>query len=117
MLEKQEKLLESLISLCDDIVSDAYVITDGYQVSAIVIDKKIADFLCRQMRKKFGNDKWVYLSIPQSIEYAFSCGRELGRDEFKESAQPVDGAEKERIDYGEDTELRTGGVQSEQKSD
>lgn len=78
MNEKQEKILSSLLEICDDLVSGAFVVTDGYMVSAIVLDEGVAKYLCKEMRKQYNNDKWVYLSIPMAIEYAYSIGRESG---------------------------------------
>lgn len=118
----QEKLINRLLELCDSIIGDAYVVTDGLRVSAIVLDKKIAEFLCKEMRKKYNTDAWVYLSIPESVEYAFSCGRECAFEEIsqvkkadKKVEQPVDVSTLGE-ENGEDKELRESNVQSKEES-
>lgn len=119
MESKQQELIDKLLELCDSFVSQAYVITDGLKVSAIVLDKKIAEFLCKQMRKQYNTDAWVYLAIPQAIEYAFSCGREYAFEELRQAQKadkPVDcSATGEK--NAEDSELRTSDVQQEAKQD
>jgi len=114
MENKQQQLFDKLLELCDSMVSEAYVVTNGLKVSSIVLDKKIAEFLCREMRKQYNSDTWVYLSIPQAIEYAFSCGREYAMDEIKKFQekkieQPVD-ASVRGDESGENSEFRKSNV-------
>ena len=118
MDSRQQELIDKLLEVCDSYVSQAYVITDGLKVSAIVLDKKIAEFLCKEMRKQYNTDAWVYLPIPQAVEYAFSCGREYAFEEIRQAQraeQPVDVSA-----IGEENgnqELRQGDVQQEAKQD
>jgi hypothetical protein len=120
MESKQQELIEKLLEVCDSFISQAYVVTNGLNVSAIVLDKKIAEFLCKSMRKQYNTDSWVYLSIPQAIEYAFSSGREFAfeqlRDAQKKVEQPVDVSTLGE-ENGKTEELRKSDVQQETKQD
>ena len=119
MDSKQQELINKLLEVCDSFVSQAYVITDGLKVSAIVLDKKIAEFLCKELRKRYNTDAWVYLPIPSAIEYAFSCGREYAFEELRQvqkADKPVDcSATGEK--NAEDSEFRASDVQPEAKQD
>lgn len=93
MVLKYEDLMGKLMEICEEIVSESIAVTDGYRTSAIVLDKKIADFLCKEMKKKYNSDQWKSLTIPNAIEYAFLCGREsilLEQEQIKQIDQPVD---------------------------
>jgi hypothetical protein len=83
MTPQYEELIKKLMLVCESIVSEAYVVSDGIRTSAIVLDKTVAEFLCREMRKKYQTDSWDIFSIPQAIENAFNCGRESAMKEIE----------------------------------
>lgn len=121
MESRHQELIDKLLEICDSFIAQSYVVTDGYKTSAIVLDKKIAEFLCKQMRKQYNTDQWVYLSIPQAIEYSFSRGREhafeeLRRMQEKKVEQPVDVSTLGDNDE-KDPELWESDVQQEAKPD
>lgn len=121
MDDAHTNLLEKVMDLCDSVISKAYVVTDGQRVSSIVLDAKIAEFLCKEMRKKYNSDVWIFTSIPEAIQYAFGCGRSCAFEELrsiqtKKAEQPVDDSVKGEVN-GKDSELRSSDVQSEEKPD
>jgi len=109
MSTNQEELINRLMELADDMISKAYVVTNGLRVSTIVLDQKIAEFICKKLRSEYNSDRWVFLTIPQAIEYAFSCGRECAFEELRlaqsKAEQPVDDSAKGEVN-GKDQEFR-----------
>lgn len=108
MSDLQDKLMSGIMNLLDTAIKDSYIVTDGLKVATIVLDKKIAEYFCKEMRRKHNTERWIYLSVPQAIEYAFACGREYAINEMNNNG--MEGGN------GEDSELRSSDVQQEEKS-
>lgn len=104
-----ETLLKSFVEICEDLVSDAYVITDGMNVLTAVLDYDVAIKLCKFTIDKTGNDKWKVASIPNAILMAYRAGHKQAVYNMKST--------KEGDKNAEDSELRVGEFQREPESD
>jgi len=74
-----KSLLQSFVDLCDRMVEEAYVVTDGYNIAGIVLMEDLAHHICQKVVAKSGNPEqaakvWVVCSIPNALRYAFECG-------------------------------------------
>jgi hypothetical protein len=88
---KIKSLLESFIELCDSIVEDSYVVTNGIRVAGIVLDEKLAKHILRKTVTAYkpeeielAKKEWVVCSIPKALEYAFTRGFKEGHNKAVE---------------------------------
>ena len=74
-MENIKKILETFIELCDEAIYQSYVITDGKELFASVLDYEIAVKLCEVAKNKTGRDGWVIVKFKDAISYAYKAGR------------------------------------------
>lgn len=73
--DKTEKLLEKLMRVVDELVEDAYVVTDGINVSAILTNIQAGKYLAERMRRETKDEAWECCGIPAAIQIAYERGR------------------------------------------
>lgn len=91
---KLQTLLDSFIELCDSIVEDSYVVTNGLGVAGIVLDEKLAKHILRKTvaaykpeERDIAKREWVVCSIPKAIEYSFKKGFKEGHNKAIEQIE------------------------------
>ena len=97
-----EKLMKGFTELCEELVSNAYVVTDGRAVMSTVLDHALAVHLCQLAGRKFESKSWRVVKIDDAIELAYRTG-------YNE-------ASKEN-DIEQDPKLRECDLQQQEKSD
>ena len=103
-----EKLLKTFTELCEELISKAYVVTDGRAVMTTVIDHDLAIHLCKLVGRKTESNKWKVATIANAVEMAYRTGYETAVENLKKPDGDID--EK-------DSELRECDIQPEEESD
>ena len=107
-----EKLLKGFTELCEELVSNAYIVTDGRSVVDTVLDYDLAVHLCKLSQRKYEGSDFVVIKIEDALEFAYRKG-------FQEAIHECGVREKERLEKtdGEDSELRERDLQQQKESD
>ena len=118
-MNTSEKLLKAFTEICEEIVSDVYVITNGRSTLTATLDHNVATKLCEMMIKQSGNSDWVVAQIPNAIEFAYRHGYETAIDHVK-AVQSGEGVEETAPEFkgeldAENSELRDGELQREEE--
>jgi hypothetical protein len=118
--ERLDHLYELFLEICDQMIEEAFLVTDGVTVSSVVMDKRVGHLLSKKMKKAYGNEWGVY-TIPEAIKYAHEVGYETALMEmYKRSRQQVPPETESGIegdDSAENSKLRKRELQSEEESD
>jgi len=74
-----EKLLKSFIDLCDTVVENAFVVTNGVCIAGIVLQESLAHHICKKTIDTYKDQdeartEWVVCKIPEAMRYAFERG-------------------------------------------
>jgi len=119
MSEVTEKLFKGFVELCEDLVSDTYVITNGREVVTATLDHDIATKLCKLTRRNDPNGNWVVAKIPSAIEFAYAHGRADAIEELNQSGEEASNAAPEQIGEtdGQDSQLREREIQHQEEPD
>ena len=121
-----EKVMQSLNSLCEDISEELLIVTDGKRVIASVLDESLAEHIKRQAERGEPQTKWmIFKGISHAVYYSWKCGygtifKEMLNQSMKRSGEDApEGAApgEEGEENGETEELRSGDVQQERESD
>jgi hypothetical protein len=120
MESASEELFKGFVELCEKLVSDAYIITDGRRVLTATLDHSVATKLCQVMIDRTGEPNWRVASIANGIELAYRCGYDQACRDFKdrmsgEEAQDA-APELEGESRGENSELRNRELRGEEES-
>lgn len=110
MESTSDKLFKGFVELCEELVTEAYLITDGRQVLTAVLDHSVATKLCKTMIKRTGDPNWKVTKIADGVELAWRNGYLQGCREMEMKINANGDANEE------DSELRDGGLQSEEES-
>lgn len=115
-----ETLLESFMQLCDSVVENAFVVTDGMEIAGIVLQESLAKHICRKIvntykieDRKRAEKEWVVCSFPSAMKYAFERGQRVGIDvALKKICEEAPNGKlaqtKENDNDREDSQLRDG---------
>ena len=106
-MDKTEKLLKAFTEVCDELISEAHVVTDGRRFMTAVLDYDLAEKLCK-MAKQNSNADWRVLNIPTALEFAFRTGYAIAQYEMQER----NGGNDEK-----DSELRECELPEQKESD
>jgi len=102
----QEKLLNTFLELCDVLIEESFVVTDGFNVDMVSFDKEFAEKRCQRLirdcEKNNEESLWVVTEIKHAVQYGFKTGHELTKKENEN---------------GKVKELRDGKLQQIQKTD
>jgi len=107
MMTTTEKLLKGFTELCEELVSEAYVVTNGRAVMSTVLDHELAVHLCKLSNRKLGTNDWKVAKIQDALELAYRTGYIAAVEEHKN----IDGEQDEK-----DSELRECSIQHEEES-
>ena len=107
----QQQLLNSFLELCDSLVEDAFVVTNGRIVAAVVLEETLAKHICRKCVQKATLEEkksWVVCNISNALDYAFECGYRyaLRKESCEEVAPKGEGLAQETRKETDDSELR-----------
>ncbi len=83
-----EILYKSFVSLCEKLITDAYVVTNGRSILTAVLDHDVATKLCQVMIDKSGQD-WKVAKIPDALEMAYRDGYEDALKYMKENTDDI----------------------------
>jgi len=117
---KMENLLKSFVQLCDTMVEEAFVITNGLEIAGIVLQEELAQHICRKVINTYKDPKqaaeeWTVCNFANAMKYSFERGYRSGivntlktiREEVPEGQLARDET-KETDNVGQDTQLRDG---------
>jgi len=82
MTNKTNILLKTFTELCEELISEAWVVTDGQKVIDTVLDHGLAVHLCKLMLRKEPNSSWYVATIPNAIALAWKTGYIEGRKDY-----------------------------------
>jgi len=120
MNKSSEKLFMGFLELCEELVSEAWVVTDGRAVMTAVLDHEVAIKICQLAIRKTDSDKWKVAKLADSIEMAYRCGYEHAlndinnNDTGEEASEDGLAPETDGENDGEDSELRDGDIQHQE---
>jgi len=113
MESASEKMLKAFVDLCETLVSEAYVITDGRSVLTATLDHAVASKLCDMMIKQSNNKNWKVATLNGLAQYAFKNGYAAGKEASTDGLVPDLRGDTD----GKDSELREREIQHEEESD
>jgi hypothetical protein len=102
-----EKLLKTFTELCESLIADAYVITDGRSVLTAVLDHELATKLCQVMIDRTCDNSWKVTKIADGLELAYRNGYNQACKDFEKQI--------ERNTDEQDSELRDSELQREEE--
>jgi len=122
MSSTSEKLFKGFIELCEELVHDAYVITDGHAVLTATLDHDVAIKLCKLTIRQTGNKNWRVTSLSETTEFAYRTGYDAACQDLQEQISDEEvSSDKLASENGEnnekDLQLRKCEIQHQEKSD
>ena len=110
--DRIEELLNKIMCVVDELVEEAYVVTDGINVSGILTNGPAGEYLANRLRRETGDETWACYTIPAAIQVAYQRGRVDTLSELKKMQSRT----TERVkDNEQDSELRDGELQQERQ--
>jgi len=79
-MKNTEKLLNVFTELCEDMINEAFMVTDGRRVVTTVLDYDLAVKLAK-MANESSSTRFYVLNIPTAINFAFECGYQIATNE------------------------------------
>ena len=114
-IELQDALNEFL-SAMEGLAPRMWIVTNGKDVSSIVVQKSVASYLANAMnrQKKEEDDPWVYCTLVDALDYAYQLGQHDLRNELKEkfNEEQMEGKSNE-----DDSQLCQRGLQHTEAGD
>lgn len=81
MNQTQEKMLNTFLELCDVLIEESWVVTDGFNVDMVSFDKEFAEQRCKRLirdcEKNNEESLWVVTNITHAVQYGFKTGHDM----------------------------------------